>query len=443
MALFMLALASVASAQLYNGGSNWNQNSWNQPTGTVNQPSNQGNSQSGSVSQSTLPMTIDKVEVDGTTLSANQDNRLSIERDQEFKVKVTFTGTASHENIVLQGFISGYEHVEDSPYDAVDTFDIEDDTTYTKTLTLKLPKDIQEDSYKLRLLFTDRNGQEISLNYNLKIDESRHSVEVKDIILYPENSITAGSALLTTVRVENFGQKDENDVKVQVSIPALGLSASDYIDSIKQNDEEETEELYLRIPRETKAGDYDMLVTISYNDEHDTVESHAVVHVDADEAYTADVTPKTAITVGSQLENVKQGEQVMYPLTITNTGKTDVAYTVAVSGASDWADVTVNPTSTQIIKAGESKTFYVSMLVKDDASAGSHVFTATVSTGSTQIEQLAMTTNVLKSSHIWATIGKVIGVLFIAAIVVLVILGILVGYNRMKGDEPAQPQTYY
>jgi hypothetical protein len=202
MALFMLALASIASAQLYSAGSNWNQNNWNQPTGTINQPSNQaGNSQSGSVSQSTLPMTIDKVEVDGTTLSTNQDNRLSIERDQEFKVKVTFTGTASHDNIVLQGFISGYEHVEDSPYDAVDTFDIEDDTTYTKTLTLKLPKDIQEDSYKLRLLFTDRNGQEISLNYNLKIDESRHSIEVKDIILYPENSITAGSALLTTVRV--------------------------------------------------------------------------------------------------------------------------------------------------------------------------------------------------------------------------------------------------
>ena len=427
IALFMLALASVASAQLFpgNGGNNGNQ------------------AGSAQVSQSTLPISIDEVEVDGTTLSANQDNKLSVERNEEFDVKVTFTGTASHDNIVLQAYISGYEHVSEAPYDVVGPFDVEDDTTYTKTLTMKLPKDIQEDSYKLRLLFTDRNGQEISLNYNLKIDESRHSIEVKDITLYPEASIMAGSALLTTIRVENFGQRDENDVKVQVSIPALGLSASDYIDSIDQNDEEETEELYLRIPRETKAGDYEMLVVVTYNDGHDTVESSKVVHVDADDAYTADQTPKTTLTVGSQLENVKQGSQVIYPLTIANTGKTDVSYSVAVSGASDWSDVTISPTSTQVIKSGESKTFYIGVNVKDDATVGTHVFTATVTAGNSQIEQIALTANVMKNSSAWATIGKVAGILFIALIVMLVILGILVGYNRMKDNEPAQPQTYY
>lgn len=391
-----------------------------------------------------LPMTIDEVEVDGTTVHPDQINRLSVERNEEFTVKVTFTATANHENVVGQAFITGYEHIEEEPSDRVGPFSLEGNTTYTKKFTLTLPKDMDEDSYKLRIMFTDRNGEELLQNYNLKIDESRHSVEIADVILYPEKSITAGSALLTTVRVENFGQKDEEDVKVEIEIPALGLSATDYIDDLESNDEEESEELYLRVPRETKAGDYEMLVKVSYNDGRDTTEKSVAIHVDGDAAYADEQQPQTMITVGSTLENVMQGESVIFPITVQNTGKTDVAYTLAVAGASDWADVSISPTTTQIVEAGKSKAFYLRVAVQKDAAVGSHVFTATVSTANDQVEQLALTANVTKAkSSIWATIGKVLGIALIAFIVVLVVIGIIVAYQRSKEDDGTEPQTYY
>ena len=391
-----------------------------------------------------LPMTIDEVEVDGTELDQDQTNKLSIERDDRFKVKVTLTATAVHENIVGQVFITGYEHESSEPiWDMVGPFDIEADTTYTKSFYLTLPEDVDEDSYKLRVMFSDRNTGEIFENYNLKIDEQRHSVKVTDVILYPENRITAGSALLTTVRVENFGQNDEDDVRVDISIPALGVSATDYIDEVEENEQEETEELYMRIPRSTQSGDYEMIVTVDYNDLRDTVEKSVVIHVDGDETYVADTQPKTTITVGSTLENVKQGESVIFPVTITNSGNTDTAYTVAIAGAADWADVTISPTSTQIVKAGESQAFYLSIAVSNDAAEGTHVFTATVSSGDNEVEQIALTANVIKNGSFWGVIGKVFGVALIAVLIVLVIVGLVVGYNRMKGDDDTEPQTYY
>jgi uncharacterized membrane protein len=391
-----------------------------------------------------LPMSIDRVEVDGTHIDVNQVNRLSIERDQEFKVKVEFTATQELDNVMGQAFITGYEHKGEEPYDIVGPFSIEANTTYTKTFTLKLPKDVQEDSYKLRLVFSDRNGEEIFQNYNLKIDEKRHSIEVVDVINYPENHVTAGSALLTTVRVENFGQHDESDVKVEISIPALGISASDYIDSVNENDQESSQELYMRIPRETKAGDYEMTVTTTYNDGHDTSEKQVVVHVDGDEAYEQETQPQTQITVGSTLENVAAGQSVIFPVTIKNNGQTDVAYTLAVAGASDWADVSISPTTTQIVKAGESQAFYLSINVHKDAAVGTHVFTASVSAGTTQVEQLTLTANVTQAkSSIWATIGKVLGIALLAFIVVLVVIGVIVAYQRSKDEDSTEAQTYY
>lgn len=398
-----------------------------------------------SASAFALPMSITKVEVDGTSLQPDQVNRLSIDRNEEFTVKVTFDATADADNLVGQAFIAGYEHVEEEPSDIDGPFDIEGNTTYTKKFTLSIPRDMIEDSYKLRIMFTDRNTGALIQNYNLKIDEPRHSVDINDVILYPEKSITAGSALLTTVRVENFGQKDEDDVKVTIEVPQLGLSATDYIDSIDSNDIEESEELYLRVPRETKAGDYELIIKVEYNDGRDESTQSAVIHVDGDVAYEATTQPQTAITAGNTLLSVPAGESVIFPMYIKNSGQTDVAYTLTVAGTSGWAESTVSPMTTQIVKAGESKQFNVRLAVDQKAAVGTHVFTATISAGDEQVEQIALTADVTKAkSTIWSTIGKVLGIALIAFIVVLVVIGIIVAYQRSKEDgNSTEPQTYY
>ena len=233
--------------------------------------------------------TIDRVDVDDTTLSQNQVNYLSVETGNTIEVDVWLTSTESNNNVRVEAFISGDENNDIS--DKTDLFSTAPSTSYKKTLHLEVPANADNDKYSLRIIVSDRNGQERIQDYNLVLDQPRHDVIIKDIVFYPETSITAGQALLTTVRVENLGQKDEDNVKVTVSIPELGVSASDYIDSVKSDKQKDTEELYIRIPSTAKNGQYQVKVDVWYNDGHGMVSKTDIVDVTAAPAEQMTSTP--------------------------------------------------------------------------------------------------------------------------------------------------------
>jgi uncharacterized membrane protein len=330
------------------------------------------------------------------------------------------------------------------------TFDADTGVTYRKKLQIDLHSFFEEDDYKLRLIYSDRNGDEIVQNYNIKIDVPRHGMMVRDVVFNPEGRVKAGSALLSVVRVRNMGEKDQEDVKVTVSIPQLGASASDFIDEVKNNDdEEETEELYLRIPQCSKAGVYDVQIEVAYDDgfrkEYVTKQMEVLASETCDDAgTTASGKAKTTITIGSQLENVAQGATAVFPLTITNSGRTSKSYTVGVEAA-DWADVKVSPTSTMVLDGGKTQTVYVFVTAASDAPVGAQVLTATVSSGGQQLEQIALTANVAKSGK--GVLRTLLEWGLIILVVLLIILGLIVGFSRLKGDDdetaPQQPQAYY
>ena len=100
------------------------------------------------------------------------------------------------------------------------------------------------------------------------IDTDRHSVKIEELILRPGNSVRAGSALFAVVRVENQGKKEEQDVRVEVSIPELGVSDTAYIDEIDEEEQEETQELYLPIPRDADEGTYEVEATVVFDNGH-------------------------------------------------------------------------------------------------------------------------------------------------------------------------------
>jgi len=255
------------------------------------------------VTASALPV-IDKVEVDGTTVFENQINRLSIEAGDKFDVDVWLTATERSNNVRVEAEIIGYEH-EDIE-DETDLFDVEANTTYKKTLSLNIPADAEEDSYKLRITVSDRNSPAVLRTYNIVLDLPRHKLAIEDVVIFPESTVTAGQALLASVRLENLGDKDEEDVRVRVSVPELGIAATDYIDEIESDDEEETEEMYMRVPSDAKAGDYQMLVTVTYNDGRDTLSTTKVISVKAapEAKEPVVVTPVTPTTPEPQQESM-------------------------------------------------------------------------------------------------------------------------------------------
>jgi len=214
-----------------------------------------------------MPVSIDYVKVNGDAMDANTINRVVAERGDKLEIAVRVTAESNAKDVEIEAAISGYEY-NDEPenriWDSTEVFDASAQASYVKKLYITLPDDIEQDDYRLRITVSDRNNEGNSTSYRFKIEGSRHDLQITDVVL-SANTVSQGSALLTTVRVENQGQNKEEDVKVSVSIPQLSLAASDYIDSISKDSQKSTEELYVRIPSCAKPGIYQLIAEASYN----------------------------------------------------------------------------------------------------------------------------------------------------------------------------------
>jgi len=228
-----------------------------------------------------LPISIDEVQVEDVTLEESffDVNRLDLERGQEIEVEIHISAFEDLDNIEVTAFLSGYEYNDVDPIsDQTHVFRVEENVKYIKKLNLKLPDLAEVDRYKLRILVSDRDNFETIQSYDILLDTKRHDLKISDIILYPDQEVKSGTALLTRVRVENYGQKDENDVKVRVTIPDLGLSAVDYINEVESDEEEETEEMYLKLPC-AKAGEYAVKIDVSYDEGHRSLSASRTIKV--------------------------------------------------------------------------------------------------------------------------------------------------------------------
>lgn len=221
-----------------------------------------------------LPAYIDSAQVNDQELVPNDWTRLDIERNDKIELELKLMSFEDVENVEIQAFISGYEYnTGDSRIEADSKiFDMEANVSYVKRLMLSIPGDIDQEDYKLRVIISDRYGDEIVENYNLKIEGARHDIVVSDVIL-SSSVVQQGGAILATVRVENFGQRVEDDVKVSASVPELGLSATDYLDEVKVDKQKDSEELYMRVPTCAKAGIYKMYVEATFNRGHDVAKA--------------------------------------------------------------------------------------------------------------------------------------------------------------------------
>ncbi|MCX6708026.1 MAG: hypothetical protein NTW67_00035 [Candidatus Woesearchaeota archaeon] len=386
---------------------------------------------------SALPVNLEEVEVDGTILQEDAVNKLSLERGTDYEVRIKFTATANIKDAEVRAFISGYEYsdIEDIE-DKTQTFDADSGVTYVKKLNIMIPDDVDSADYKLRIIISDRYSDERTADYNLKLDVPRNALKVSDVVFNPANAVKSGSALLTTVRVQNSGEKAQNDVKVTVSIPGLGVSATEYIEQIDNNDEEEeTEEIFLRMPKCAKAGNYDVTVDVEYSQGHYKITQKNTIAVLADDTCNEEE-PKTTITLGNQMQSATSGQTATFPITVTNAGKTSKTFIATVPNA-DWATITMTPTSTMVIPAGQTQTIFVNVQLSKDVPAGAHSLAATVSSGE-YTQELTLTTNVLQSK---STARSVFETILIVLVVLLVILGIVLGIAHLRNKE--QAETYY
>ena len=408
-----------------------------------------------------------ELRIDNMLIHENEINRLSYERGDVLDIRVMVWNEESnvtYRDVEVMGFITGYEFNRMEPMsDTAAIFDIDPNVKYRRHLSIPIPTAVDEDDYKLRIVVSDRNSGTVVKEYALRLDAPRRGFEIMDVIFSPGVVVEAGRALLTTVRVENKGKMSEDSVKVSIAIPELGISASDFINRVRSQDSESTQEMYMRIPVCAPAGNYKAVIEVRYNNLREAMYEQAVITVvDSDSCPGVirddkkpvdDTKPSTVISVGSTVQTLTAGEApALYPLTVTNQGRNAVAYTVTVEGTSDFAQAEVNPVNTFVLNAGDSQAAYILLRPIADAAVGQRIFTVTVKAGDEVLKQIPLTAIVEESDR---TAPGALGVRealeigLIVLVVLLIILAVVVGVKKLKkddedgDDDEVEGKTYY
>ncbi|MEK6921975.1 MAG: FixG Ig-like domain-containing protein [Nanoarchaeota archaeon] len=409
---------------------------------------------------------IDEVEFDDDEVSPSGSTEIrNFERNQEVEVKVHFTmednGDSvadSDEEVEIEVELTGYDgdRVRDTEY--ID--EVKEGESYVERLTLSFPWDMDQDYYTMRVYICPRSGDCVEETYDLDVEAEEHGFVIKDVDFSPGLTVEAGRALLTTVRVENIGDEEDNEgVKVKVSIPELGLSASDYLDEVDEDDSVSSEELYIRIPSETSAGSYDVEVSVTYDDGDETVSEEYTITVTATEEEVAAEEPavesKTVITVGPEAQDMTAGQGgAVYPITLTNAAGEAKTYVISVSGYNSWGSVRLDPSNVVVLEEGQTQTVYLFVSANEDAS-GSQTYAVTVSAGSETLKQMLLTANVepaatedvAEETSSWDSVKKGLEVGLIVLVILLVILGLIIVVNKLRSqdddEEDDKSKTYY
>lgn len=411
---------------------------------------------------------ITKIKVNGIEMSPGEEITTQVELEDSTEIEVFIEGVGNETtcpdedtsdcgvDVRVRAWIGGYEY-EDIEATS-NEFTVEPGVSYRKTLILNIPEDLdvddEENEYTLYVEVFDDDDSERE-DFVLFAERPNHFLNIIDVVYDP--NVRAGERTPIEVRMENLGDSKEEDIKVQASL--AGETAVDYIEELAafedpNTDEESSEsaKIVLTVPKDLETDYYDLIIRVSYNRGHDSMEETYKVWVEgtastADEDSEESGEAVTTISISSTDIEGTEEEEKSLTLSFTNTGGSSETYTVNVQGEEQWADAEVSPTAITV-GAGDTKEVTVTLTPEEDA-AGEHAFSIQIldSDGKLQ-EEIAMEMDVEEKSGL-GDISSALKIGFILLIVLIVIIGIIVAFRKLKDDdddeglEPKEGQTYY
>jgi len=417
---------------------------------------------------------IEATYISGIELDPNGDTAIDAELGDEITVKVELYGEetgAYVDDVKVKAWIGGYEYGDME--DATGNFDVEQNVTYIKSLDLELPNDldvcIEEEDYDdctftLYVEVYDDDDYERQ-EYILFLERPRHNVDIMDVLF--DSSVEADSLVEVEVRLENLGESKEEDLKVTVSLPELGVSESTYMDELAapelDNEDEESSEsisLYLDIPEDALEGYYELDVFVEYNRGHDDVSETDSIYIVAEEVEVVEQeeeeeeeeSGEAEVTVNVEVDDmsVEVGEAGEYTVKFMNTGETTEVYTVDILGEDQWGTSEVEP-SVVLVKAGETEEVTVYVTPEEE---GEFTFTLQILDADDNLvaeEDVELTAEA--SANVIGNVGdgdsNWLKILFIVVVVIIIIIILIVAFRKMGDDddddmmEPKEGQTYY
>lgn len=394
------------------------------------------------------------VYVNGQLIDSN--NIFGIERGTTATIRVVFEttniftvpneGNGETNLVTVRAWIDGYrERIEDE----TERFDLFSGRTYTKTLLLSLPSDMEEGQYTLHVMVSGTQSVpgESYKEYTIAIQRRAYEADILSVDFALPAEVNAGESITATAVIKNRGSHKLEDVFLKAEIPELNISKTMYLGDLypydyQDNTERDTKTVTfsLEVPEATQSGTYTLKI-IAYNSEvSKEIEKTFNVIGRTEEQQPAELV--NVVAIESEKE-VMQGNTVRYQLIITNMGDTTKTLQLNVLGVEAWATANLNK---QIITIAPKSTGVVEVTLNVDENAliGSHVFTVQVLEESNVVATKNLIAKVIEGkkvkSEIW--IWVVVAILAVIAIILLVSL-IVILTKKGRGVEEKPEEIYY
>lgn len=382
-----------------------------------------------------LDLLIEEIEINDVEVT--DIDTLQVLNGEEVEVQVRFTALESFDDARLRITIDGYEHgvIDDS----TPIFSVEEGKTYVKTLSVNLPADMDtQEDYVLRIFGANDLSGITYKEIDLYIDTQRHRVDILDLVMTPSSGVEPGQNVIANVRLKNRGQQEQDSVKVTVTIPELGATASSYVSNLGDNEVVTSDDMLLFIPESAQAGQYQARVTLAYNDGYTETASLFAFNVLAPRT----VPERNLLVSFRDNLNLEAGEETSFEVVIANPN-TDSKPISLSSLDNTWADVEISPTLS-MVQGGSSATYTVTVTPKD-AIEGERVLTLFVKEGSETVSEVSINTYVEPADGInWVNV--VLAILLIVFIIVLLALIVTIARRRndsYREEEVSSTEEYY
>ena len=330
--------------------------------------------------------------------------------------------------------------LDDEEYES-DFFQVRKAWEDTVSFVFELPEDMDADEYLLNIELEDENGNKDYYDaISLDVVSQRNNVEIYDVNFPYGLEVKAGQTFLANVGVKNLGYENEEDVRVTLTIPELGLyQRTQYFDLYTEDNEDVDDEkyyklykdLFVTVPATTVSGVYDVIVEVSFDDGDESQEQ--VFSLVVGEG----VAPADAlISIDTEVQNFAQGNGAVYTIMFSEPN----AYTVEVEGVDVWGTARVDVNDDQA---------YVFVTSNEDAPAGDYQFSVKVMAGSTVVKEFDLTAGVDSFQTSSSDIKEGLQIGFAVLLVILIILGIILAARKIgKSDDFEEPlmdegETYY
>lgn len=367
---------------------------------------------------------IDSIKIDDVFASGNE---VAVVAGETITVKVLFTALQSASDVRLKLELEGEKVDEEA---ATTSFNIERGKKYSKTLTLRIPFELQNEvSSELTLDVKIWNGDFRTESDSISLNVQRPSYNAEIMSIDSAQSVEAGKVLPVDVVLKNTGYNDLDEVFVTVKIGALNLERTSYFGdliAVHKRDDTVTKRFLIEVPANAKAGEYTLEVKASNSDfSVSQAKQIAVSNEFSGSAVVADI--KKSASVGSETE---------FELIITNpTNKLRVFRIVTESNG----DLTTSSSAQLVsVPAGQTKT--ISVTAKP-ASKGDFTFDVSIFAGEELVDSVKLGVLVDGRS---AKSSSIVALTIILVIIFLVLLGALIALMRKNPKQSEEfGESYY